>query len=63
MEEIKNEVTKQVIFTAPAAWVATMTLILGLSLNEWVAVASITYCILQSSYLAYRWIKEIRSNK
>lgn len=33
----------------------------GLTLNEWVAVATITYFVLQSGYLIWKWVKEARA--
>lgn len=35
----------------------------GLTLNEWVAVATIVYIILQAAYLAWRWTNEWRKRR
>jgi MFS superfamily sulfate permease-like transporter len=61
MDNVKQEAVKQAFFSIPAAWMATITMLLGFSLNEWVGISSIIYCALQSVYLIYRWVKELRN--
>lgn len=35
-------------------------LVWGMTLNEWVAVATIAYFVMQMAYLAWKWRKEAK---
>ena len=63
MDNMKHEAVKQAIFSVPSVWASTLTMVLGVTLNEWVGIASIVYCTLQSIYLVWRWIKDIKEKQ
>jgi hypothetical protein len=59
---------KQVIATetsksAPPAAITGLAVVDAITLNEWVAIATIVYVGLQAAYLIYKWVKEYRSSK
>ncbi len=58
--EYTKETVKQVVFSIPSIWASTVTLLMGVTLNEWVGYSSILYCALQSIYLIWKWRKEVK---
>jgi hypothetical protein len=38
-------------------------MLLGFTLNEWVAIATLVYIVLQSGYLAWKWARDYRASK
>lgn len=59
---MKTEVTQQTVYAAPPA-VATGAVLAGLTLNEWVAAATIAYIVLQAAYLGWKWYQEYKARK
>ena len=57
---VKHEIASQVAMAAPAVTAATTTLVLGLTLNEVLAVASIAFIALQAAYLIWKWRREAK---
>jgi hypothetical protein len=55
--DIKTEAAQQVAKATPAVAGATIA---GLTLNEWVAIATITYIVLQAGYLLWKWRRELK---
>lgn len=35
----------------------------GMTLNNWVAVATLVYVVLQAAYLVWKWARELRAKK
>lgn len=60
MENIKQEVTTQIIAAAPAASVIGASLA-GVTINEWLAGISICFILLQAAYLLWKWYKEYKN--
>jgi hypothetical protein len=58
--EMKQEVSTQVVHAAPAV---AGTVIAGLTLNEWVAILTGIYVVLQAAYLVWKWVREARSKR
>jgi Phage holin T7 family, holin superfamily II len=50
----RTEILEEAIKSAPPVVVAAGTTVFGLSLNEWVAVLTIIYIVLQIGFLAYK---------
>lgn len=56
-EQITHEVAQQAFRSAPAVTV-TGAIAVGLTLNEWVAVATLAYIALQFLYLILKMVRE-----
>lgn len=54
---MKPEITTEALKSTPPAVVAWLTL------NEWVAVATVVYIIVQAAYLLRKWWREERGDK
>lgn len=59
---MKIEVAQQTAYSAPPV-VATGAVLAGLTLNEWVATATIAYIVLQAAYLGWKWYQEYKAKK
>lgn len=55
---MKQEISQESIKSAPPVIVAGSAWLFGLTLNDWVAIATLAYLALQASYLAWKWWKE-----
>lgn len=55
---MKDEITSAVVKATPPAAVTGAHFILGLSLNDWVAVATLIYVVLQVTLLIWNQVKE-----
>ena len=60
---MKQEITNETMKSAPPIAITVASTIGGLSLNEWMAIATITYIALQTGYLIWKWVKEYRIGK
>jgi hypothetical protein len=38
-------------------------LLMGFTLNEWVAIATLVYIVLQSAHLTWKWLRDWRASK
>lgn len=56
--KLKHEVNIETIKAVPAVGGATIA---SLTLNEWVAVATLCYIILQAAFLVWKW--RVEANK
>lgn len=55
---MREAVTYEAYKATPPVVVATATGLGQLTLNEWVAIATLTYIALQTIYLIHKWYKE-----
>ena len=60
METVKHEAVEQTIKTTPAVAGATIA---SFTLNEWVAIVTIIYAIIQTAFLLWRWYREIKKDQ
>lgn len=58
--EVKEEAASQAVKAVPAVAAATTTMVIGLTLNEWLAIASIAFIALQAVYLVWKWRREVK---
>lgn len=59
---MKTEITAQATYSTPPV-VATGFILLGLTLNEWVAATTIFYVALQAAYLGWKWYGEYKAKR
>lgn len=57
---MKHEVSTQVAHAAPALAGAVIA---GLTLNEWVAILTGVYVVVQTAYLVWKWVREARGKR
>lgn len=57
---MRHDVSIETAKAVPALIGATFA---GLTLNEWVAIATLLYIILQAVYLVWKWRKQIKEGK
>lgn len=58
--EVKEEAVSQAVKAVPAVAAATTTLVLGLTLNDLLAIASIVFIAMQAAYLVWKWRREAK---
>lgn len=58
-QAIASEVTK----SAPPVALSIAATVGGLTLNEWMAIATIAYIGLQAGFLVWKWWKEFRAKQ
>lgn len=58
---MRQEIAQQAAKSAPPATVTAFAWANALTLNEWVAIATLAYIGLQAGYLIWKWIRDIRS--
>ena len=56
----KEEIMKQAWLGTPSL-AAFITYMLGVPMNTWVGIASISYCALQAAYLIWKWKREAKT--
>jgi hypothetical protein len=49
--------------SAPPVVVAGTAWLFGLTLNDWVAVGTIAYLVLQGGFLIWRWFREYKKKE
>jgi hypothetical protein len=58
---MKQEIATEGMKSAPPVAVTAASVVQGVTLNEWVAIATIIYIALQAGYLVWKWFKEFRA--
>lgn len=58
--EVKEEAVSQAVKAIPAVTAAASTMVLGLTINEVLAVCSIAFIGLQAAYLIWKWMREAK---
>ena len=61
--EQKHDAAVQALQAVPATAAIVATKVLGFSLNEWLAIASIVFIVLQAGYLLWKWRNEWRARQ
>jgi uncharacterized membrane protein len=61
--EQKSDLASEAIKAAPPVAITTAVTIGGLTLNEWVAIATLLYIVLQSGWLVWKWYHAIKDKK
>ena len=61
--EQKSDIASEAIKAAPPVAITTAVTIGGLTLNEWVAIATLLYIVLQSGWLVWKWFHAIKDKK
>lgn len=61
--EQKSDIASEAIKAAPPVAITTAVTIGGLTLNEWVAIATLLYIVLQSGWLVWKWYHAIKDKK
>mgnify|MGYP001606207998 FL=1 len=59
-QSVKHETSIQTVKSLPAVAGATVA---TLTLNEWVALATFCYILLQSAYLIWKWRREAKKGR
>jgi hypothetical protein len=49
--------------SAPPVVVAGSAWLFGLTLNDWVAIGTIAYLVLQGGFLIWKWVKEYKKKE
>jgi hypothetical protein len=49
--------------SAPPVIVAGGAWLFGLTLNDWVAIGTIAYLVLQGGFLIWKWVKEYKKKE
>lgn len=60
---MRTAIASEASKSAPPTAVTLATVIAGVSLNEWVAIATLIYVLMQAGYLGWKWYKEYRAGK
>jgi uncharacterized membrane protein len=60
--EQKSDVLTEAVKAAPPIAITTAA-VGGLTLNEWVALATLLYIVLQSGWLVWKWYHAIKDKK
>lgn len=58
--EQKSDIVSEAIKAAPPIAITTAVTVGGLTLNEWVAIATLLYIVLQSGWLVWKWYHAIK---
>ena len=61
--EQKSDLASEAIKAAPPVAITTAVTVGGLTLNEWVAIATLLYIVLQSGWLVWNWFHAIKDKK
>jgi len=56
----KHEVIAQAMQSTPSITAATATVLLGVTVSEWLGIVSIGFIVLQAAYLVWKWRREAR---
>lgn len=60
---MKTEVSTEAMKSAPPATVAIVATAGSWSMQDWVAIATVLYIVLQAAYLGWKWYREYRASK
>lgn len=58
---MREHITVESIKATPPVAIAAGSTLADISLNQWVAVATIAYIALQAGYLLWKWYKEYKN--
>lgn len=60
---MSSEAFKTAAEAAPSTAAAVSILVFGITLNEWVAILSIVFIVIQTLYLGWRWLRDVRRER
>jgi hypothetical protein len=60
---MKDAIAAESLKATPPVTVTAVTWMSGLTLNDYVLLATLAYIALQAAYLIYRWVLEVRRGK
>jgi hypothetical protein len=60
---MKQELGHEAMRSAPPVAVAGSAWLFGLTLNDWVAVATLGYLALQTGYLLFKWYRDFKKGR
>jgi hypothetical protein len=60
---VKHEIAQEIAKAAPPVTVTSWAWFHGLTISDLVGWATLAYIALQSAYLLWRWIRQIRRGK
>lgn len=60
---MKSAIATEGTKSSPAVVLSVLATIDAITLNEWVAIATLVYIGLQACYLTWKWIREYRAGK
>ena len=60
---MKQDLAAEAMKAAPPVAVVTANTVAGMTLNDYVALATIAYVVLQAAYLCWKWYKEHKASK
>lgn len=58
--EHQKEVIANIAMATPSVTNLVLLRVFGISLNEWLAIASIIFILVQMAYLLWKWVREAR---
>jgi hypothetical protein len=58
---MRAEIAQESLKATPPVTVTAVTWMSGLTLNDYVLLATLAYVALQAGYLVWKWVREIRS--
>jgi hypothetical protein len=61
--EQKSDVITEAAKAAPPIAITTAVTVGGITINEWVAIATLIYIVLQSGWLVWKWYHAIKDKK
>lgn len=62
-ENVIDRVGADVAVVAAKVSPVALVTVTGLTLNEWVAVVTIAYIVIQAAYLVWKWRRDFRASK
>lgn len=60
---VKETIAAEAVKSAPPVAVAGSAWLFGLTLNDWVAIGTLTYLAIQGAYLLWRWYREVKGRQ
>ena len=60
---MRQEIAQEAMKASPPAVITGWAWLNGMTLEKWVAVATLVYIGLQAAHLLWRWFREIRGKK
>jgi hypothetical protein len=60
---VKNELPQEILKSAPPVAVTAVSVAQDMTLNQWVAIATLAYIVMQMVYLGWKWWREHKKGK
>lgn len=62
-QDLSHRIAQDVSVAAAKISPPAAAMAFGLTLNEWVAIATLVYLVAQTAYLAWKWLREAKARK